>query len=148
MAISGFAMIKVSCSNMDRSIDFYRALGFTVVNTTERASSDAVSELYGVPGSNPRTAVLELPGAALRLELVEWQPCIVPEQGIAANMAGTAMFSLACDNFDADAAMIEAAGGRRVGPPLAFPLGKATIKLSNFLDPDGLQFQLVHYARS
>jgi catechol 2,3-dioxygenase-like lactoylglutathione lyase family enzyme len=64
--VLGLAFQSVSVSNLERSIKYYKMLGFTIVGDSNPpwVKDDAANRLYKTPGAMSRTATLSLPSSA------------------------------------------------------------------------------------
>ena len=64
--VLGLAFQGVSVSNLERSINYYKMLGFTVVGEANPSwiKDEAANRLYKTPGAMSRTAALSLPSSA------------------------------------------------------------------------------------
>ena len=141
-------MLKVSCSNLERSRAFYGELGFEPDGEPATAEAPWLASLYGIAGARIRAQQLRAAhGAApVRLELLEWAaPASAARPSI--DTPGCAGLSFRTDDLDATASRLVEAGGRIVGTIPEFPGGRSTTRLVNVADPDGLTLQLVEVRR-
>ena len=147
MSVFGMVMWKVCCRGIERSIAFYEVLGFKPANTP-KVGAEWVGPLYGIPGGIPRVQMMSRPDdpKAASLELIEWAPSTPGVEG--PNTLGCAMAAFRTNDIDADCAALEAAGGRRIGEPVAVPGPERTMRMANLRDPDGFNIQLVQFVKN
>ncbi|WP_164516639.1 VOC family protein [Minwuia thermotolerans] len=150
--------INVNCSNLDRSVAFYKALGFKVINDfsmdepadgrdrTIGERTPGLAEILGVdPTARMRAAFLRLgdDARATILDLIEW---IEPKPGGApAHMTQMGMARLCFRVKDCDGAYqaAVAAGAECFTAPTMLAMGGTRQKVFCCYDPDRtiLEFQ-------
>jgi catechol 2,3-dioxygenase-like lactoylglutathione lyase family enzyme len=148
---SRLAHLRATCSDLDRSVEWYRALGFDAVETVRTAS---------VPGGPfglgedmvASVARLRLPDEPFELVLVEWH---TPRAGGApydrGNHAGLYRFAIAVDDTRAAHAALAQAGLTASPPPRVVALPGTNVPdmwIAFLTDPDGLTIELVERPRS
>ena len=130
-------------TNLDRSVAFFRdVLGFSLTHT-ERADSDLISGLSGVPKAEGRLAFIAAPGHTI--ELVEYsgpetrgkvkcRPCD----------AGSSHIAFIVDDLDNALAAVTKAGLALIGTPQTVLSGDGAGARSVYLrDADSIQFEFI-----
>jgi catechol 2,3-dioxygenase-like lactoylglutathione lyase family enzyme len=143
--------LRATCSDLDRSIEWYRMLGFEVVSLTRRARVDGTP--FGVSAAaEASVARLRLPDEPFALLLVEWHdPPSHGESYPLANHAGLYRFAVAVDDTRAAFDTFKAAGMPVSDPPAVVPLPGTKVPdmwIAFLTDPDGLTVELVERPRS
>lgn len=150
--VSSFFHINVNCTDFERSMAFYKVIGFEVVNDF---AGDAT---FGEVGLGP---VLRLPGdcagrAALmslkgdrhgpRLDLIEWTSP-KEESPPPCNLAQPGVGRICLRTFDAEAVhtRLVGAGARPYSPPARIVLGGSIIKVFCVEDPDGVVIEFMQF---
>ncbi|MEJ0006268.1 MAG: VOC family protein [Steroidobacteraceae bacterium] len=152
--VVGLAFVGRMVSDLDRSVVFYQALGFSPDPMVDSAwrKDDAIGRLYGAPGVETRAATLAILNAA------SGQPFTVrlrEVRGIGRrNLAGHSAWEPAATHFSlvvSDAAMLwarlETAGQLRArswGARLIAPPGQTLGRIAYLTDPDGLDIELLN----
>ncbi len=129
--------IGLCVSDVERSLDFYRALGFEEDPRRPRVSmrGGMAADLLGIPDVALEAVYLVKDGATLEL-LGFPEPGVVGGGLREMNRLGLTHLSLEVDDLDAAAARIVEAGGRI--------LAESRIPVALFaLDPDGTRIELV-----
>jgi catechol 2,3-dioxygenase-like lactoylglutathione lyase family enzyme len=67
--------INVNCTNLDRSLDFYKTLGFTVIRDLNEVGSEKLRRGLRIPDSRGRAVLLILGDnpRSTHLDLIEWK---------------------------------------------------------------------------
>lgn len=143
--------LRATCSDLDRSIAWYRTLGFEVTALTRRARVDGAP--FGVSAAaEASVARLRLPDEPFALVLVEWHD--PPSHGQSyplANHAGLYRFAIAVDDTRAAFDTFAAAGMPVSDPPAVVPLPGTRVPdmwIAFLTDPDGLIVELVERPRA
>jgi|KBSSwiStaDraftv2_1062776.scaffolds.fasta_scaffold33041_3 predicted enzyme related to lactoylglutathione lyase len=148
MTIKGVSGFKVACTDIERSVAFYRCAGFEPAGPVSASAHAWLADLYGV--SDPRVKSLAMVRAddpkSPRMELLEWAERAEGAKG--ASAAGSAMLILRSDDLQGDCAALEAAGGTVVSAPVSLPAPAGVTWLVNVRDPDGFGVQLVQFVRA
>jgi glyoxylase I family protein len=153
MAIAtGFIHVNVNCSNLDKSIAFYEALGFQIRDNmdTERAKKaggDSTGDALGIPGpveSRARLMALGDGSQGIFLDLIEWtSPKTEGRAYDKLNHAGIARFALKCDDVRAAYQELKAKGFQFYAEPGEAHYPKWYVIFACCLDPDGTAVELV-----
>ncbi len=147
--------VNLNVSDLERSIAFYEALGFSVfmpgipylgISREGGASPipDACAAALGLAsGTRARGCILGLPGGFPMLDLTEYEGAAA---GSAASPggAGYERICLASQDLAADYARFSEAGARFLTEPAEDPGGLAQIAIC--LDPDGHRIELIEIA--
>lgn len=150
--VSSFFHININCSDFDRSLAFYRLIGFEVVNDFAGDAS------FGATGLGPvlrlpddcrgRAALMMLKGdrTGMRLDLLEWlsprEPAPPPR-----TMAQPGVGRICLRSFDCDAvhARLSEAGHLCYTAPARIVLGGSVIKVFCAEDPDGVVIEFMQF---
>jgi len=148
--------INVNCSDFDRSLAFYRLVGFEVI--LDFAATPGSHLSFGEAGLGPilglpddcegRAALLAFSDdrRATRLDLIEWKSPVVPARR-RENLAqpGVARICLKTSDADAVHARLAAAGYRAYSPPTRLALGGSLLKVFCVEDPDGVVIEFMQF---
>lgn len=152
--VPSFFHINVNCSDFDRSMAFYRLIGFEVVNPL--AGDATIGELglgpvLGLPDDCAgRAVLLKLKGDQYgpRLDLIEWvsprQPS-PPRRTMA--QPGVARICLRTHDAEAVHARLSAAGHRCYTPPTRIVMGGSVLNVFCAEDPDGVVIEFAQFLR-
>jgi glyoxylase I family protein len=154
--VDRFFHINVNCTNFERSLAFYRLVGFEVVLDFATAPGShltfgevGLGPILGLPGNcDGRAALLALTddSRATKLDLIEWKSPIVSEckrENLA--QPGIARICLKTLNADAVHARLTAAGHNAYRPPIKVSLGGSLIKVFCVEDPDGVVIEFMQF---
>jgi glyoxylase I family protein len=154
--VDRFFHVNVNCTNFERSLAFYRLIGFEIVLdfATALGSPRTFGELglgpiLGLPGScDGRAALLALSDDrdAVKLDLIEWKSPVVParrREGLAE--PGIARICLKTTDADAVHARLSGAGHNAYSPPIHVSLGGSRIKVFCVEDPDGVVIEFMQF---
>jgi catechol 2,3-dioxygenase-like lactoylglutathione lyase family enzyme len=144
MSIGAVMLIKVSCSNLEKSAAFYALLGFTPLGAVNPSSDRRVSDLYGLDALPRSLMIANADG--FKIELVEWDRQGAPLGGF--DTPGAGAMTLKSSDIDADHAALVAAGADVVSAPVGLEGPKGTSWLANLRDPDGFVVQLFQFRKA
>lgn len=148
MHLASVVHVNINCSDFDRSLAFYEALGFRLVAMVPETDTAEVAAAVGMPPYRVRGGILHLPGESTLIDLLQWlEPSDAsPPYGHLFHL-GLARVALRTTDFDADLAELVARGVTLVGPPaiVEWP-GQPTSRIVCFHDPDGTGLELVEMA--
>jgi catechol 2,3-dioxygenase-like lactoylglutathione lyase family enzyme len=145
-ARTGLLFVAVCCADLDRSLEWYRALGF---QERARIDSDSVGgAALGLDSpANIREVVLApAGGGALSLILVGFDhPPVEFAAAREANAVGIARAAMVVDDLDAACAQLDAAGIELVSRPVAMAMGDGlpVLKFVCLRGPDGELLELI-----
>ncbi len=153
MAIaSGIIHVNVNCTNLEKSIAFYEALGFHIRDNmdTERARKagcDTTGDGLGIPGqveSRARLMALGDGAQGIFLDLIEWtSPKTEGRAYEKLNHAGIARVALKCEDVRAAYQELKAKGFTFLSEPREAHFPKWFVVFVTCLDPDGTAVELV-----
>jgi lactoylglutathione lyase len=146
--ISGCDHIGIQVRDVERSARFYEQLGFRPLDRSSR-SEPYVQRVVGYyPDVTLEIVELEIPGSAVRLEILEYRGVEGSPVDTATANPGTGHFCLVVDNIDEMYAELTATGVEfvsEVQTSTAGPLQGG--KVVYMKDPDGIRVELVELAR-
>jgi glyoxylase I family protein len=139
--------VNVNVTDFDRSLAFYKMLGFKVVLDIGEGPNKGNDVGLNIPNSVARAALLSLSDdpRATRIDLIEWKE---PRTAGAAYPhlyhAGIARIALFTKNLDEEYHRLKAADVTMVSEPVVIRFGnKAGAKFFCFKDPDGTFLELI-----
>jgi len=139
--------ININVTDFERSLAFYKMLGFKVVLDLGEGPNRANDTGLGIPSSRARAALLCLSDdpRATRIDLIEWkQP---PTEGRSYPHlydTGIARIALFTKDIDQEFERLKAAGVEVVSEPVVIRFAnKAGAKFFCFKDPDGNFLELI-----
>lgn len=152
--VSSFFHINVNCTDFERSLAFYRLIGFEIVN---EFSGDAS---FGEVGLGPvlrlpedcaaRAVLMKLRGDrhGPRLDLIEWKTPLEPAPP-SRTLAQPGIGRICLRTFDAQAVheRLSRAGHICYTPPASIVLGGSVISVFCAEDPDGVVIEFMQFLR-
>lgn len=151
MNVHSIFHINLNCLDFERSLAFYRALGFSIEMNFPETGHPAVAQGLGVGDHLVKGALLRLgddPGAA-RLDLLEWvKPRNQTPSPLSLSDPGMVRIALSSDDFEGDYERLKALGVAFISEPVyrTTPEGEKPLFVC-FRDPDGNVLELVNRAR-
>ncbi|MFI9785456.1 VOC family protein [Kitasatospora sp. NPDC051984] len=149
MNLTRAAHVGISVSDLDTSIEFYRALtGREPVVADETMHSVAFGHSQGLPSAKLRYATINLDNS-LGIDLIEFQQPIGYRTNGAANRPGSMHLCFRVDDFDAVLGRMKEAGYGFLGDDYTFLAGEVTpesalgTKVAYFNDPDGTNLEII-----
>ncbi|MGB3502682.1 MAG: VOC family protein [Mesorhizobium sp.] len=150
--VTSFFHINVNCTDFDRSLAFYRMIGFETVNDFAGDAS------FGEVGLGPvlrlpddcagRAALMMLAGDihGMRLDLIEWtSPRSAARQQRSMADPGVGRICLRTTDADAVHKRLSDAGHECYTPPARIDLGGSVIKVFCVDDPDGTAIEFMQF---
>jgi catechol 2,3-dioxygenase-like lactoylglutathione lyase family enzyme len=139
--------ININVKDFDRSLAFYKMVGFKVVLNIGEGANPANDKGLGIPNSIGRAALLALGDdpRATRIDLIEWkQPRTEGEPYSHLYHTGAARIALFTKGIDEEYARLKGEGVEFVSEPviMRFPNGAGS-KFFCFKDPDGTFLELI-----
>ena len=133
--------------DLDRSLAFYRALLGTEPGGTAEARAwgrnDPVTEMYGVPGTEIRTATLPVPGSEVAVELVAFRGVERPRVSPNVTDLGAALLLLFVRDLDLALRTVGGQGGTVLTPRGQAVSPRAGNRFVIVRDPDGFFIELL-----
>ncbi len=145
------AHLRVTCADLARSIEWYSALGWSLLADPVEVEMDGTAfGLRDATGARAKVGRLRLPDEELELLLVQWSA--PPSHGMPygeANHRGLYRLALGVADTRAATATLVAAGWTPNAPPNLIELPGTKVPdmwITFFTDPDGIVVQLVERA--
>ena len=140
--------LRITVTSLDRSLPWYRGMGFADVDEYEFSDGS----FLGVIGGRGRVARLRLPDEACRVDLYEWiDPRSHGRHPVAANTAGLYRTAVGVDDTRASYERFLAEGWTFEREPRQVELGGTNVPdmwICFLNDPDGVPFEFVQRPRS
>jgi catechol 2,3-dioxygenase-like lactoylglutathione lyase family enzyme len=147
VAITGMVHFNVNCSDYDRSLRFYAALGFKEIWRVPERNTPEVAAAVGMPPYRVKGGLLAHEGTTppLVIDLLEWlEPRDESPPYPHLYHYGIARVALASSDLDGDVARLKAAGARFISEPAQMPASSGSrARFVCFKDPDGTVLELV-----
>ncbi len=157
--VQRFFHINVNCTDFDRSLAFYRLIGFDIIldfddrpGPPRTFGQVGLGPILGLPNDcDGRAALLSLTDdlRAMRLDLIEWKQPVEPRRR-RRNLAEPGMARICLKARDADSvhARLVAAGHEPYSAPTRISLGGSFIKVFCVEDPDGVVIEFMEFLGS
>ena len=148
--------VNINCRDIQRSVAFYRKLGFEVVHvfsdekseSTLDASRDLMRGMAGPDGSRTRGCVLSLsddPRSTTKIELIEYvDPPTTDADARGTREAGVSRLALRTKNLRAFVEKLRAEGIEFMTEPVEIDVVGAQ-RFALFRDPDGVILELIEF---
>lgn len=147
MAITGMVHFNINCSDYDRSLRFYNALGFKEVWRVPERNTPEVAAAVGMPPYRVKGALLALEGVTppVVIDLLEWlEPHDKSPPYPHLYHYGIARVALTTDDMEGDIAKAKAAGAVFISEPAQMaPRAGSRTRFVCFKDPDGTVLEFV-----
>ena len=139
--------ININVTDFERSLTFYKNLGFKVVLNIGEGPNKANDVGLGIPNSVARAALLALGDdpRATRIDLIEWKkPQTEGAPYPHLYHTGAARIALFTKDLDQEYERLKGMGVECVSEPVTIQFGnKAGAKFFCFKDPDGTFLELI-----
>ena len=145
IAASRIYHVNSNCSDLERSAQFYEALGLRRVIRT-LPSAEQTGEAFGLAEVSWDAWVMQSDDGldGLSLDLLEWKvPTPVGPPSALDGVPGFNRLMITTPDLDATVKRALAAGGTLVGGPIEVEAGPDRPVLAMMLDPDGVPVQLL-----
>ena len=142
--IEGIFHVNVNCSNLDRSLAFYKMLGFRVVQELPNGGSAKLDRGLGLSGGRGRGALMVIGDdkPATRLDLIEWvNPKTEGKPYPHLAHMGICRIALRTPNVPKVYEELKSKGVEFISEPQLFDRGVAFVCLK---DPDGTILELIN----
>jgi catechol 2,3-dioxygenase-like lactoylglutathione lyase family enzyme len=143
--IKGIDHINIVVSDLKRARNFFELFGFTSIDASE-LSGQWISTIVNLPGVAARYVRMELPGTALKVELIAYDhPVSEKNKDLGkANQIGLRHLAFEVQDIEDEMARLRARGVEFLSDVFVYEkLGK---KLVYFYGPDGILLELAEYA--
>ena len=144
----GLIHVNVNVTDIERSLEFYKTLGFRVLHVFGDRPTDDVREGMSYRGGRMRGVVLGLsddPRATTKIELVEWvDPKAEPQPPRTQYHAGVSRIAIRTKNLLATVAELRARGIRFLAEPQEIDIVGAR-RFVLLEDPDGTLLELIEF---
>jgi catechol 2,3-dioxygenase-like lactoylglutathione lyase family enzyme len=147
MAVTGMVHFNVNCSDYDRSLKFYNALGFQEVWRVPETNTPEVAAAVGMPPYRVKGALLALEGVnpPVIIDLLQWlDPHDTSPPYPHLYHYGIARVALTTDDMDGDMQRLREVGAEFISEPAQMPPSSGSqARFVCFKDPDGTVLELV-----
>jgi catechol 2,3-dioxygenase-like lactoylglutathione lyase family enzyme len=148
--IKGIFHVNVNCSNFERSLEFYKALGFRVVVDMPEGGSPEMDQGLGLKNGIGRAAIMQIGDdpRGTRLDLIEWKS--PPSKGkpyAKLNHLGIARIALFTKNLYDTYDELKSKGVRFISEPVVLKTPAGDTPYACFYDPDGTILELIEPGR-
>ena len=152
MTVHSIFHVNINCRDFERSLAFYKAVGFSVEMEFPENGHPAVAKGLGVGDHLVKGALLKLGDDqnAARLDLLEWiRPRNSSPSPLTLSDPGIVRIALSSDDFEADVARLRGLGVDFISEPLYRPTPEGDRPFFVcFRDPDGNVLEIVNRARA
>jgi glyoxylase I family protein len=146
--IGSIYAFSVNCSNLERSLEFYKSIGFQeVADIAERGGSNLEKGLR-IPNPRARGTLLKLgeDSDTVYLDLIEWlSPRTEGRAYPRLNHAGIARIALSTESLQKTYEELKAKGIEFYSEPQVLQLHGRSCLFACFEDPDGTVLELIQF---
>ena len=144
MSATGIHHTKISVSDMDRSVHFYRdVLGFELIYDAFRDDPAEYRQIMGFDKVQVRIAMLRDRNQRSMIGLLQFTEPAPTGGPAGVNHVGFATLAVEVDDIHADYERIQRENIRTISPPVDIVRnGKCVARAMYVFDPDGLQIEL------
>ncbi len=140
--------ISVNCTNLERSLEFYKAIGFKEVADIGESGGGGLEKGLRIPNPRARGRLIKLsddPGA-INLDLIEWlSPRTEGRAYPRLNHAGIARIALHTANLQKTYEELKARGIEFYSEPQVLQFSGGSSLFVCFEDPDGTVLELIEF---
>jgi catechol 2,3-dioxygenase-like lactoylglutathione lyase family enzyme len=147
--IKGIFHVNINCSNFERSLEFYKMLGFRVAVDIPEGGSTDMNRGLGLDDGVGRAAIMQLGDdpRGTRLDLIEWKNPRDDDRPYARlNHLGIARVALFTKGLDETYQELKAKGVEFLSEPVAMRAGPGGARFVCFYDPDGTILELIEFS--
>jgi glyoxylase I family protein len=140
--------LSVNCSNLERSLEFYRAIGFKEVADIAESGGGALEKALRIPSPRARGRLLKLGDDphAINLDLIEWvSPRTEGRAYPRLNHAGITRIALHTSNLQKTYEELKAKGIEFYSEPQVMQFHNGSSLFVCFEDPDGTVLELLEF---
>lgn len=142
--------VNINCSNFERSLEFYKSLGFKIALDIPEGGSSEMSKGLGLKSGIGRAAIMQLGDdpRGTRLDLIEWKrPASKGKPYPKLNHLGIARVALYTTNLYEIYAELKAKGVKFISEPVVLRTAAGDTPFVCFYDPDGTILELIQPVR-
>ncbi len=146
--IKGIFHVNINCSNFERSLEFYKMLGFRVAVDIPEGGSADMNKALGIEGGVGRAAIMQLGDdpRGTRLDLIEWKsPRDESKPYAKLNHLGIARVALFTKGLDDMYQELKSKGVKFISDPVPMRTGAGSARFVCFYDPDGTILELIEF---
>lgn len=152
--VERFFHININCTDFEASLEFYKAVGYEVVNTFEESPRRTFGEIglgpvLGLPDDcDGRAVLMQLPGddGGTKLDVIEWlSPMVAPRKRESMAQPGVGRICLKTADAGAVHARLVAKGYRPYTAPTLLRMGGSRINVFCCEDPDGVVIEFMEF---
>jgi catechol 2,3-dioxygenase-like lactoylglutathione lyase family enzyme len=140
--------VSVNCTNLERSLEFYKAIGFREVADIGESGGGGLEKGLRIPSPRARGRLLRLgdnPGA-INLDLIEWlSPRTEGRAYPRLNHAGITRIALRTANLQKTYEELKARGVEFYSEPQVLQSHAGSSLFACFEDPDGTVLELIEF---
>ena len=146
--IKGVFHVNINCSNFERSLEFYKMLGFKVAVDIPEGGSPDMNKGLGLEDGIGRAAIMQVGDdpRGTRIDLIEWKKPRNEEKPYAKlnhlGLARIAFFTKGLDKMYED---LKAKGVKMISEPVPMRTGAGSARFVCFYDPDGTILELIEF---
>ena len=142
MALKAIHHHKIFVSDMDKSLEFYRALGFEMLSDNERENLSAYDQIMGLEDVKVRMVVMKAQSEQL-IVLIQFRNPLVTKREQSITFAGTQALALVVEDAQAEYTRLKEKGVPFESPPVDIVReGKVVAKANYLYDPDGSAIEI------
>ncbi len=146
--IKGVFHVNINCSNFERSLEFYKMLGFKVAVDIPEGGSPEMNKGLGLEGGIGRAAIMQIGDdpRGTRIDLIEWKSPRNEEKPYAKlNHLGIARIAFFTKGLDKMCGDLKAKGVKLISEPVPMRTGAGSARFVCFYDPDGTILELIEF---
>jgi catechol 2,3-dioxygenase-like lactoylglutathione lyase family enzyme len=146
--IKGVFHVNINCSNFERSLEFYKMLGFRVAVDIPEGGSADMNKALGLEDGVGRAAIMQVGDdpRGTRIDLIEWKnPRDDAKPYARLNHLGIARVALFTKGLDEMYGQLKAKGVKFISEPVPMRTGAGSARFVCFYDPDGTILELIEF---
>lgn len=148
--IKGIFHVNINCSNFERSLEFYKMIGFKVALDIPEGGNPEMDKGLGLKHGVGRAAIMQLGSdpRGTRLDLIEWKsPKSKGKPYPKLNHLGIARVALFTKDLRETYEELKGKGVRFISEPVVLRTPAGDTLYACFYDPDGTILELIEPAR-
>ena len=146
--IKGVFHVNINCSNFERSLEFYKMLGFKVAVDIPEGGSPEMNKGLGLENGIGRAAIMQVGDdpRGTRIDLIEWKsPRNAEKPYPKLNHLGIARIAFFTKGLDKMCEELKAKGVKLISEPVPMRTGAGSARFVCFYDPDGTILELIEF---